>query len=336
MRKELLLLAELAVSLAIIAAVLYFVEIGKVVEVLSRADLSYAALALAVYATINACMSYRIKIILAEMGYRIPLSRAMTANLAGMLVSDFTPARSGYFATAFALTANEKIPLDCSVVSILGPQMFDFMVKVGAGTVAIIFIIHSLDLGIAGIGGMLLGVVALASMLAFGVLLLFSKRFLAFLKIVERLPLCGKAYPAIVRMQENAVAVKKVMWTIAALLALTWGLKGLEWYLLALSIGMRPDIGFHPFLFFLFLQPLITMLQFIPTPTLAGMGLSEAGAVAVLALYGVSAPVAAAYAILTRSLMIVVDLAGVNEARKVVHDNLDAIFAGDFSGVDAD
>ncbi|VVC71888.1 Lysylphosphatidylglycerol synthase TM region [uncultured archaeon] len=336
MRKELLLLLELIVSLAIIAGVLVFVEIDKVIAVLATANLAYILGALIAYALINACMAYRIKIILAQMGYRITLLRALLPNFAGMLVSDFTPARSGYFATAFALTANEKIPLDCSVVSILGPQLFDFMLKVGAGTVAVIYIFYMLNMGAGSLAGMLLGVVALAAMIAFGVLLLFSKRFVEFLKIIERLPFGRKAHAMIMRLQENAVAVKKVLPTILLLLAFTWMLKGVEWTLLAQSINMQPNTGIHPFVFFLFLQPLITMLQFIPTPTIAGMGLSEAGAVAVLALFGVPAHVGAAYAILTRSLMIVVDLVGVNEARKVVHDNLDKIFNGEFSGVDAD
>jgi hypothetical protein len=56
----------------------------------------------------------------------------------------------------------------------------------------------------------------------------------------------------------------------------------------------------------------------------------------VLALFGVPVDVAAAFAILTRSLMILVDLVGVNEARKVVRKNLDRIFAGEFAGLDAD
>ena len=333
-KQTLLLLAELFVSLAIIAAVLYLVDFGKVIEVIANANPFFILAAFCAYFGINLGMSVRIRMILAEMGHKISTTSAVMANFAGMLVSDFTPARSGYFATAFVLTANEKIPFNRSLVSILGPQMFDFMLKVGAGAVAIIYIFYRLDLGEGSLAGMLLGVVGLTAMLVFGVLLLFSKRFLAMLRLLERLPFGKKLYGELVMMQKNAVAIKKVMWAILVLLAITWTLKGVEWNFLAMSIGMEPQISFYPFIFYMFLQPLVTMLQFIPTPTLAGMGLSEAGAAAVLALFGVPAHIAVAFAIMTRSLMIVLDLAGVNEARRVVRKSLNGILEGKMAGWD--
>jgi len=337
MKKQLILLIELVISLAIIAAVLYFVEFDKVVGIIAGANPWFILAAFLAYFSINLGMATRITIILAEMGHRISLKSAVLANFSGMLVSDFTPARSGYFATAFILSANNKIPFSRALVSILGPQMFDFMLKVGAGVVAIIYIFYMLDLGAGSLAGMAIGVVGLTCMLAFGLLLLFSKRFLTMLKLIERLPFGKRIYGELARMQHNAIAIKRVILAIAALMAITWTLKGAEWYLLALSINMQPGINFHPLLFYMFLQPLITMLQFIPTPTLAGMGLSEAGSIAVLALFGVPAPVAAAYALMTRSIMIAMDLVGIQEARKVVRRNLDKIFEGKLdAGIDAD
>ena len=334
MRKQVLLLAELAISLAIIAAVLYLVDVGKVIEAIASANPFFLIAAFTAYFGINLGMSTRIRVILAEMGHRVAAAPALMANFAGMLVSDFTPARSGYFATAFALTANEKIPLNRSIVSILGPQMFDFMVKVGAGGIAIIYIFYRLNLGEGSLAGMLLGVIGLSAMLVFGVLLLFSKRFLAMLGAIERLPFGKKVYGELAVMQKNAAAIKRVIWAILVLMAVTWTLKGIEWWFLAMSIGMEPQIDFHPLVFYMFLQPLITMLQFIPTPSLAGMGVSEAGSVAVLALFGVPAHIAVAFAIMTRSLMIILDLVGVNEARRVVRKNLDKIFEGKMAGWD--
>ena len=326
MKKQLLLLVELAISFAILGAVLYFVELDKVIGVLASANCWFILAALFAYLGINLGMSIRIRLILAEMGHRVSLASAMLANFAGMLVSDFTPARSGYFATAFVLTANERIPFGKSVISILGPQLFEFMLKVCAGTIAVIYIFYHLNLGEGSFAGMLFGVVALAGMLAFGILLMFSKRFLLLLKPIEKLPFGKKAYSELARMQHNALVIKRLAWAIVILLAITWVLKGVEWFMLALSIGMEPETELHPILFYMFLQPLITILQFIPTPTLAGMGLSEAGAVAVLSLFGVPLYTAAAYALLTRSLMIFVDLVGVHEARKVIRKSLDLVF----------
>jgi len=332
MRKQLLLLAELLISLAIIAAVLYLVDVGKVLQVISQANVWFLLAGLVAYFTINAAMSLRIKIILAEMGHKIPLRAALISNFAGMLVSDFTPARGGYFATAFALAANHKIPLEKAIVSILGPQMFDFMLKVGAGTIAIIFILWQLNLGFASIVGVAAGVLLLCAMIAFGLLLLFSKRFLMLLKILDRVPFGGKVHKILVRMQENAHAIKRVVPHIVCILAFTWAFKGLEWWLLAMGIGLQPQLTIHPYLFYLFLQPLITILQFVPTPTLAGIGVSEAGAAAVLSLFGVPIYEGVAYALLTRAIMVLLNLVGVDEARKVVRRNLDRIFEGELAG----
>ncbi len=332
MKKQLILLAELLVSLAIIAAVLYLVDVGKVAGVIANANLWLLLAALITYSTINAAMSLRIKIILDQMGHKISLASAIMSNFAGMLVSDFTPARGGYFATAFALTANHKIPLEKSIVSILGPQLFDFMLKAGAGTIAIMFILLQLNLGVASIIGVAAGVLLLCAMIAFGLLLLFSKRFLRLLKILDRIPFGGQAHRILTRMQENADAIRRVIPHIIALLAFTWAFKGLEWWLLAMSIGLQPSLPIHPYLFYLFLQPLITILQFIPTPTLAGIGVSEAGVAAVLALFGVPVYEGVAYGLLTRGIMVLIDLVGVNEARVVVRKNLDRLFEGKMAG----
>jgi len=325
MKKQLLLFIELLVSLIVIAVVLFLVELDKVLAVIANANHWFILAAFFAYFGINLGMGIRIRLILAEMGHKISPISALMANFAGMLTSDFTPARSGYFATAFALAANEKIPLGKAVVSILGPQLFEFMLKVCAGTIAIIYIFYYLNLGEGSFAGMFLGVIALASMLIFGILLLFSKRFLILLKPIEKLPFGEVAYSKLVGMQHHAIAIKKVVPAILILLVITWFLKGVEWYMLALSVGMQPNIQLNPLLFYMFLQPLITILQFIPTPTLAGIGLSEAGSIAVLSLFGVQPHVAAAYALLTRSLMILVDLIGVQEARKVIHKSLDHI-----------
>ena len=334
MRKQILLVAELAISFAIIAAVLYLVDYQKVLEAIANANPFFLLAAFTAYFGVNLGMAIRIRLILAEMGHRMAMVPALMVNFAGMLVSDFTPARSGYFATAFALAANERIPLNRAIVAILGPQLFEFMLKVGAGIIAIIYIFYRLNLGEGSLAGMLLGVAALAAMLVFGVLLLFSRRFLAMLKLIERIPFGKRIYSEMATMQHNAVAIRRVIWAIMLLLAITWTMKSVEWWFLGMSLGMQPQVGFHPLIFYMFLQPLITILQFIPTPTLAGMGVSEAGSVAVLALFGIPAHIAVAFAIMTRSLMIVLDLLGVQEARRVIRKNLDRIFDAKMAGWD--
>ena len=66
--------------------------------------------------------------------------------------------------------------------------------------------------------------------------------------------------------------------------------------------------------FYLFLQPLVTMLEFVPSPTIAGLGLSEGGSTLVFSFFGVGAAVAASFALLVRFKTTFVHLPAVPEA----------------------
>ncbi|MEW6329043.1 MAG: flippase-like domain-containing protein, partial [Candidatus Micrarchaeota archaeon] len=116
---------QLAVSLALLAALLYFADVGEVLRIISRSNLLLLAFAFVFYFCINVAMAYRIKRVLAYFRIKLAFSKILLSHFAGMLASDFTPARSGYFTTAFVLNANNKIPLERAMVSILGPQLFD-------------------------------------------------------------------------------------------------------------------------------------------------------------------------------------------------------------------
>jgi len=84
--------------------------------------------------------------------------------------------------------------------------------------------------------------------------------------------------------------------------------------MLAEAVGITPSSQLHPLLFFMLLHPALTLLQFIPLPTPAGAGVSEAGLVAYLVLFGVSAPAAAVFGVLSRAVMLVQDWVGIFEA----------------------
>jgi len=321
MQKWMMLAIEIIVSLAIVAGVLYLVDAEKVLAVLASANPVFVALAIATYFLINTAMSWRIKIILDELKSPLEFKKILVSDFAGMLASDFTPARSGYFATAAVLSVNHGVPFEKAVVSILGPQLFDFLLKVCAGIIALMFVMNVLNLGVGGLIGVGIGVVAIFGMIVFGALMLFSKRFLELISFVSRFPLGEKLLSALRGMQEHAFAVKKLAPQIILLLLFCWMLKGVEWWFAGMALGISIT-SVNPFLFFLFLQPLVTLLQFVPIPTLAGIGVSEAGAVAILALFGVPAPIGAAYALLTRGVMIIVDLVSVNEIRRAMKNGV--------------
>ena len=297
--KKLSLVLEIVISLIFLAVLLHFAGASDVVKIIANVKLEWLLLSLLILLFVHVGMTYRIVLILNRLNSPISFITALKCHLAGMLASDFTPARSGYFTTAFALSRNHSVPAGKGMVSILGPQLFDFGLKAIAGGAALAYILYfrvpdgpSSPLAFTGIAVVSLMIVA-------GILLLFSKRFANFLGFISRLPFGDRVHSLIVRMQENSHAVKALFPQITLLLIFTWICKGLSWYALAVSIGVTADF-FNPFLFYLFLQPLVSMLEFMPTPTLAGMGLSEAGVAVVLSMFGVPLAVGVGYGILVR------------------------------------
>jgi uncharacterized protein (TIRG00374 family) len=308
MRRILALVAQAAISIVAIALILAYVDARRVAEALAAANLPFVVLAAFFYFLVNAVQSYRIRMVLAELKHRIGFAAAASANFAGMLASDFTPARSGYLLTALALSRNHGVPADKAFVSILGPQIFDFALKAIVGPLALLYVLSSLDVGTAGFASIILGALLIGAMILVIALLLFSKRFAKRLSVLGRLPFGGHLLSLIGGMQKNSHVVRRLVLPILLLLMLSWAFKALEWFF----IGTALALPFSP-LFYALLQPLITILQFVPAPTLAGMGLSEAGAAAVLAVYGVPAPAAVAFALLTRAMTALVDMLGIGE-----------------------
>ena len=110
-------------------------------------------------------------------------------------------------------------------------------------------------------------------------------------------------------MHEHSASVLSVKWSIVGITAFTWMAKGLEWLLLAKAIGIT--ISGNPLydLFFMMVfQGAITIIQFVPSPTIAGAGASEAAFAIILLPFGVPFETSVAFGFLTRLTMIAVDM----------------------------
>jgi len=313
------IVAEIAVSLLIVILLLYFAGAKEVAKIILNVRLDYLALSIIFLFCVNFGMAYRVKIILDYLKHPINYFTILSAHFAGMIASDFTPARSGYFTTAFALNRNHGVPLEKAMVSILGPQMFDFMLKVTTGTIAVWYLISFFLPKDSPMGlYIVLGVFVLAAMIALGLLILFSKRFAKLLGFIVLLPYGKHVHELITNMQDHSHALTALFPQLTLLLIFTWGCKTISWMFLAEAVGLSPQTQIPALVFFAFLQPLISMVEFVPTPTIAGMGLSESGTAAVLLLFSVAPSSAVAFALVNRFKMILVDSLGVREAVKAL------------------
>jgi uncharacterized protein (TIRG00374 family) len=316
MDKKYLLILNLAFSLLIIAVLLRFVGTEKVAIEIQKADPVMIILSLCALFVMDLLMSLRISILLAEMGQRIGFIKILRSHFVGMLLADFTPSRSGYFATAAVLRYNYKVPADKALLSIFGPQLFDFAFKVLSGSIAILYLLSTFidpqDGWLLFLGAALIGVAVVVMFLV-----LFSRRFLSLFAFVEKLPYISAAYGLVLKMQESSHVVVKKTPHITALILVSWFFRSLSWYFAAKALGITINPGFPEIVFYMFLQPLLTMLEFAPLPTIAGLGLSESGATLIFSLFGVDPAKAATFGLLVRFKTTLLHLPAVPEALRV-------------------
>ena len=266
------------------------------------------------YFGINLLFAVRLKLVLGREGVRASLGRTLLAQYAGMLTSDVTPGRSGYFLTPVYLM-DQNVPTSVSLSGILGIQTIEFLFKVFGGILALVFLVGTASLsgplfvvGVVGVVLMLAGAVFLAA-------LSWSKRVISFFNRIARLRFLARFAGGLIEKLEeykkSAVRTRKAIPEIALLTLSCWILKGFEWYFLGLALGIT-QIGW---LGFFLLHPLVTALGFVPL-TPSGIGFQEGAIVGVFVLLGMSMPQALAFALLSRVLLIVEDLVGVPQVAK--------------------
>ncbi len=315
-RKTLFMLINAAISIALIAVLLHAVGFEEVLGQLSRIDLGLLGLSIAALFCMDIVMCYRIRILLADMDSAISFADILRSHFVGMLLADFTPSRTGYFATAAAMRYNYSVPSEKALLSIFGPQLFDFIFKVVAGSIGILYILF-VFIG-PGQGIVLIaGAFVIAAIIALMLLILFSRRFLETFSFVQGIPLLGRLYGVVLRMQDSSHVVVRKAPHITLLILISWAFRSLSWYFAAKAAGISLETGFPEVLFYFFLQPLVTMLEFVPSPTIAGLGLSESGSTLVFSLFGIAGAQAATFALIVRFKSTLLHLPAVPEALRV-------------------
>lgn len=315
-RDKLLLIGNALISLAIVALILYLVDFGEVISILKDIDILLLLLSIIFLFLMDLVMALRIDILLKGMNVYVKYFDILKSHFVGMLAADFTPARTGYFLTAAGLRYNYNVPSEKAFLSIFGPQIFDFTLKLVAGTIAVFYIAYYY-LQVDEWWLLLIGVFIMLAIIGTMLLVLFSSRFLKLFSFAGKIPVLSKFYGMIVKMQDHSHVVMKKTKEIILIIAVAWPLKAISWYFAAKSLGITVDTPFPEPIFYLFLQPLITMLEFIPSTTIAGLGLSEAAATIIFPLFGVSPAQAVTFALVVRFKTTLLHIVAVPEALKI-------------------
>ena len=313
MKRNIVLAVNAIVSILLIYIILSYAGFNNVISSIESINLWYLFLAIVFLFIMDLMMVVRIRMLLGDMGEKVGFLKVLWAHFIGMLLADFTPARSGYFATAGVLHYRHKVPSEKAMLSIFGPQIYDFVLKFIVGSIAIIYLLMKFIEPEEG-WIIILGSLVAAAITASMIFLLFSPRFLRLFSFSKSFPAVGSVYSLFERMQENSHHVVKRTKELILINLVGWPAKSISWYFVAKAVGITLNTEFPEIFFYFFLQPLITMLEFIPSPTIAGLGLSEGGDVLVFSLFGVSASQALVFGLVARFKTTLVHLPAVPES----------------------
>src|SRR3990172_11802075 len=229
---------------AIFTALLWYVGIGSLYNALVNIKVEYLILAFAAYFGINLLFTVRLRRVLGKEGIRTSFGKTLLAQYAGMLTSDVTPGRSGYFLTPVYLR-DQDVPASVSLSGILGIQTVEFLFKVFGGVLALIFLVETVNLlainqtlfilSSVGVVLMLVGAALLAALSwSQQVIKLFNR--IATSRFLSRFT--GGLVGKVEEYNQSAQKSRKAIPEIAVFTFGCWILKGLEWYFIVLALGI--------------------------------------------------------------------------------------------------
>jgi len=217
-----------------------------------------------------------------------------------MLLSDFTPGRSGYLYVALSLNKRD-VPRDKGIATITSTYLYDLTFKVIVAILGAYFIYSFVFADRVGFA------IIITLLLILGVI----AGYLMVMKPPERVKALfrkRRLLQKVLQFGEQSRSIQKYAPFILSVTLAGWILRGLQWYLIVLSMH---QVFLTP-LDALLLNPLLTLLSLIPL-TPAGWGIQEAGIVIVFAAMGISAAIATSFALLSRLLEVAVELFGTRE-----------------------
>lgn len=286
-----------AIAVVIILLLLGSIDYIQASAILLHLDWSFLILAAFFYFLNNVIMAVRLKRILAYLGNKIRFRIAFLSHMSGMLLSDFTPGRSGYLYVAFALN-RKGVSMPKGIAAITSTYIYDLLFKISLAIVAVYYFFATIS-GLPVVYILYLIVILFFLIIAGYFLIMYPGQVLQ--DICQR----NTYLKYILDLGEQSRAIQKISPYIISVSFIGWIFRGLEWYFVARAIG---GMGVS-LLDSLLLNPLLTILSLIPI-TPAGLGIQEAGIVGLLTLLGVSFAAATAFAFLTRFMEIIIDLIG--------------------------
>jgi len=301
---------QVFIGALMLALLLYFADFERVMRVIFQADAGYVLMAALTFILASVFAGYSLFILLERMGYSPSAFKTVMVSIAGQLISDLTPARTGYFVTPMLLGGELGVNFEDGMAAIVFTGAVQAFASVIMGGIAIVYFSSYIGSGAELIALFVFGLLPVALM---GLALVSVIHHTWLTKLIERAknvpfikPRTEQVRQAIAAFQRSGRRVTGAAVQVAFFLVVAQALNSVALYLLALSIGV---MQVSPFGFVMtYAIAGFSMYAFV---TIAGLGVQESMYALLLGLLGVVLDKATAIAMLARFFFTVTDFVGI-------------------------
>lgn len=320
--RTLLIPVQAAVSLLILYLLFQNVNLSQAENILINTNIPLLVISITFFILSSFAISFALHGALKTLRAAPSFKTTVLANFGGQLLSDVTPAKSGYFATPVMLNQIEKVPLEKGLMGVMAVGAGNFFVKASFSTIALLYFLTRLPSNVIDASmtnALLAGILVLFACGVGLTILVWTNCFSGLLLKLSKLPLIGVVIHKLQEVRSmftnDKAALRGSLKIIVVSVLTSIICSGISLYLLAQAIGMtEPTL-----LDMLFMGPLTAAFMYVPI-TFAGLGLQEA-AYAFL-LTGISGeptlilPYAVTFALLVRLIATTTDLVGLQPVLK--------------------
>jgi uncharacterized protein (TIRG00374 family) len=315
------ILIQLAVGVVILLYLLQLADMSKVFSILLTVNPVNVLFASLFFIIASIFIGFTLYIPIKSLESSAPMDKVILVSFVGQLLSDATPARSGYFATPLILKEMCNISIEKGLVSVLITGFINSFIRVILSTIALIYFISFLPLSPSIASVLVIGIFFLLIAGIIFLIILTKKRTLKLITAFEKIPvikvIAQKLIELFNRAQKVKVNIKRQFPWMVFLILLSVVANALALQFISDGLGF----GSASLIEFVFIATLVSSLMYIPF-TIAGLGIQETGYVLLLTLLGMPFETAVAFALLTRALFTGTDIIGLPVLIKIGFKNI--------------
>ncbi|MEM4483425.1 MAG: lysylphosphatidylglycerol synthase transmembrane domain-containing protein [Candidatus Methanomethylicia archaeon] len=303
-------LIQFTIGIAILLWLLSLADLNKVFSILTTVNILNLVLASAFFIVASTFVALSLYISLKPFNSTISMNKTILASFAGQLLSDITPARSGYFATPLILNKLCNLSIGEGITGVFITGITNSIIKVVFAVLGILYFIRFLPIHPSLINSIIISVIILIIGSIILLILTLEKSTLKIISIFERFPfirrIVFKTSELISQIQYEIKKTKRVIHHVTLLMLLSLIANATALYIIYNTLWL----GDITLIDFIFIAAIVSTLMYLPI-TISGLGVQETGYIILLTLFGTPLEIALIFSLIVRLLFTGTDIIGV-------------------------